>query len=72
MTDPTSIVAAQVDDLRTMQAARQKPLDVLLMECVLGISIGVVIALLVAMFAQGFTLYDGLHVPGLWPSLTAQ
>jgi hypothetical protein len=37
--------------------------------CVLGISAGVAVACLATMLAQGFTLYDGAHVPPLLPSI---
>jgi hypothetical protein len=68
--DLGALVAAQVRDLKVIQAARRKPLDVLLMECVLAIAVGTALGLVVAMFLQGFTLFAGYHVPGLlewWP-----
>ena len=71
MTDPAIIahlrehVAAQAEALEIMQAARRAPIEVRLMECVLGIAVVAVVVLLVALLVQGFTLYDGLHVPGL-------
>lgn len=70
MTDLTSIVAAQVEDLKVLHAARQVPIEIRLIEYVLGITSGVAIACLVVMLAQGFTPYDGAHVPPLLPSST--
>ena len=56
----------RMDAFEAAQMPR-RPLGVLAMEAVAFAAMGLVVVLFVAMLAQGFTLYDGLHVPGLWP-----